>query len=68
MYTSIASAIAWSAECTEGSPVEYRKIMKGRFAEVDQHLRSYVRMMPRPNTIFAYFTLVLFWVWWVDNA
>jgi hypothetical protein len=62
MYTSIASAIAWSAECTEGSPVEYRKIMKSRFAEVDQHLRSYVRMMPRPNTIFAYFTLVLFWV------
>ena len=45
MYTSIASAIAWSAECTEGSPVEYRKIMEGRFAEVDQRLRSYVYMM-----------------------
>jgi hypothetical protein len=46
MYTSIASAIAWSAECTEASPVEYRKIVKGRFAEVDQRLRSYVRMTP----------------------
>jgi hypothetical protein len=45
MYTSIASAISWSAERTEGSPVEYREIMKGRFAEVDQRLRSYVRMM-----------------------
>ena len=45
MYTSIASAIAWSAECTEGSPVEYRKIMKGRFAGVDQRLRSYVPIM-----------------------
>src|SRR5262249_39097668 len=45
MYPSIASAIAWSAECTEASLVEYRKITKGRFAEVDQRLRSYVRMM-----------------------
>ena len=45
MYTSIASAIAWSAECTEGSPVEYRKIMKGGFAEIDLRLQSYVRMM-----------------------
>ena len=45
MYTSIASAVAFSAERTEASPVEYRKIMKARFAEVDQRLRSYVRMM-----------------------
>jgi hypothetical protein len=45
MYTSIASAIAWTAERNEGSPVEYRENMKRRFDEVDQRLRSYVRMM-----------------------